>query len=91
MAAYTTRQPLRRDVDAASTRCRTPGTGTRAARGGADDNLRADVWTEHVHVRPGTEVAGRFADGPASEGAALTRRRVGDGTAWYRATVTASW
>jgi beta-galactosidase len=53
---------------------------------GSTDGLHADVWSEHLRVRPGTEVLGRFADGPAAGGAALTRRELGQGTAWYLAT-----
>jgi len=46
----------------------------------------ADVWTEHVVVADDTHVVARFGDGPAAGGPALTRRAVGDGTAWYLAT-----
>jgi beta-galactosidase len=54
--------------------------------GAGGSRLLADVWAEHVVVDPGTEVLGRFADGPASGRPALTRRAVGAGSAWYLAT-----
>lgn len=46
----------------------------------------ADVRTEHVAVVRDTNVVARFRDGPAAGEPALTRRTIGDGTAWYLAT-----
>ena len=60
-------------------RARGPGRRCRPA-------FTADVWSEHLHARPGTEVLASFDDGPAAGGPALTRRRLGSGTAWYLAT-----
>ena len=49
--------------------------------------LVGDVWTDRLRiVDPETEVLGRFADGPAVGGPAITRRVVGAGEAWYVAT-----
>ena len=46
-----------------------------------------DVWTDRLRtIDAGTEVLGRFADGPAVGGPAITRRVVGAGEAWYVAT-----
>ncbi|AEE47427.1 beta-galactosidase [Cellulomonas fimi] len=51
-----------------------------------DDGSVADVWSEKVHVAPGTEVVRTFADGDLAGLPAVTRRAVGDGAAWYLAT-----
>jgi beta-galactosidase len=48
-----------------------------------DDETVGTTWTEATTAAPGTEVVVSYADGPAAGAAALTRRRVGDGTAWY--------
>ncbi|MGN9895024.1 beta-galactosidase [Micromonospora sp. L31] len=47
-----------------------------------DDGATADVWTEWLHPE-GAEVLASYADGPLPGVAALTRHRVGRGTAWY--------
>lgn len=47
---------------------------------------RASIWTEQLRVLD-AEVLDTFADGPAASSAALTRRTVGAGSAWYVATV----
>ncbi|CAL9638958.1 beta-galactosidase [Streptomyces sp. enrichment culture] len=51
--------------------------------GGAE--LRADVWTEFVVPR-GAETVWTYADGPAAGRPAVTRHRLGEGTAWYVST-----
>ncbi|WP_137991488.1 beta-galactosidase [Streptomyces vilmorinianum] len=51
--------------------------------GGA--TLPADVWTEFV-VERGAEPVWTYADGPAAGRAAVTRHRLGKGTAWYVST-----
>ncbi|WP_402462471.1 beta-galactosidase [Isoptericola aurantiacus] len=43
----------------------------------------ADLWTEHTHVADGTEVVATYDDGTLAGGAAVTRRDVGSGSAWY--------
>lgn len=50
-----------------------------------DDGSRAALWSERSQVVD-AEVLARFADGPAAGEAALTRRTVGRGSAWYLAT-----
>ncbi|WFE97140.1 beta-galactosidase [Micromonospora sp. WMMD987] len=50
-----------------------------------DDGSTADVWTEWLHPE-GAEVVASYEDGPLPGVPALTRHRVGDGTAWYLAT-----
>ncbi|MFJ6196956.1 beta-galactosidase [Micromonospora sp. NPDC092111] len=50
-----------------------------------DDGSTADVWTEWLHPE-GAQVVASYADGPLPGVPALTRHRVGDGTAWYLAT-----
>ncbi|MEU5790728.1 beta-galactosidase [Micromonospora purpureochromogenes] len=47
-----------------------------------DDGATADVWTEWLHPE-GAEVLASYVDGPLPGVAALTRHRVGRGTAWY--------
>ncbi|MDK1471914.1 beta-galactosidase [Streptomyces sp. 549] len=44
--------------------------------------LTADVWTEFV-VPHGAETVWSYADGPAEGRPAVTRHRLGRGTAWY--------
>ncbi|WP_129838770.1 beta-galactosidase [Streptomyces sp. RFCAC02] len=49
---------------------------------GAAGPLTGDVWAETL--RPaGAETVWSYADGPAAGGPAITRHRLGDGTAWY--------
>jgi beta-galactosidase len=45
-------------------------------------SLTGDVWTEFVVPR-GAETVWTYADGPAAGGPAVTRHRLGRGTAWY--------
>ncbi len=47
----------------------------------------ASLWTEDLTTGPDTDVLARYADGPLPGVAALTRRTVGEGAAWYLATV----
>ncbi|MFE9045720.1 beta-galactosidase [Streptomyces sp. NPDC007818] len=47
--------------------------------------LNADVWTEFVLPRD-AETVWSYADGPAAGHPAVTRHRLGDGTAWYVST-----
>ncbi|WP_320784729.1 beta-galactosidase [Streptomyces sp. CRN 30] len=47
--------------------------------------LAADVWTEFV-VERGAEAVWTYADGPAAGRPAVTRHRLGSGTAWYVST-----
>ncbi|MFF8940247.1 beta-galactosidase [Streptomyces paradoxus] len=47
--------------------------------------LSADVWTEFVVPR-GAETVSVYADGPAAGLPAVTRHRLGEGTAWYVST-----
>ncbi|MFF6776767.1 beta-galactosidase [Streptomyces sp. NPDC012637] len=54
-----------------------------AGPGGA--SLTGDVWTEFVEPR-GAETVWTYADGPAAGGPAVTRHRLGRGTAWYVST-----
>ncbi len=50
-------------------------------------NASADVWTDRLAVTdPSAEVLGRFVDGPAAGRPAVTRRTLGNGSAWYLAT-----
>ncbi len=51
-----------------------------------DDGTRAGLWTERVTAVEGTTVVRHLADGDLAGAPALTRRAVGDGTAWYLAT-----
>ncbi|MFJ8670097.1 beta-galactosidase [Streptomyces sp. NPDC093600] len=53
--------------------------------GPAGDSLPADVWTEFVVPR-GAETVWTYADGPAVGRPAVTRHRLGRGTAWYVST-----
>ncbi|KAA6210867.1 beta-galactosidase [Streptomyces filamentosus] len=47
--------------------------------------LTGNVWTEFVRPR-GAETVWTYADGPAAGGPAVTRHRLGRGTAWYVST-----
>lgn len=47
---------------------------------------RGSIWSESVKVHD-AEVVDRFSDGPASGSPALVRRSVGNGSAWYVATM----
>jgi len=49
----------------------------------------ASVWTEHLHLVDADQVMSHL-DGPAKGMAAVTRREVGSGAAWYVATRTDS-
>ncbi|MQS08262.1 beta-galactosidase [Streptomyces alkaliphilus] len=57
--------------------------GDAAARPGAA--LTGDVWAETVIPR-GAEPVWTYADGPAAGGPAVTRYRLGEGSAWYVST-----
>ncbi|WP_028813320.1 beta-galactosidase [Streptomyces flavidovirens] len=57
------------------------GESVRIA-GPRDTSLTADVWTEFVVPR-GAQTVWTYADGPAAGGPAVTRHRLGEGTAWY--------
>ncbi|GAA2461848.1 beta-galactosidase [Streptomyces macrosporus] len=48
-------------------------------------SLEGDVWAETVVTR-GAETVWTYADGPAAGGPAVTRHRLGEGTAWYVST-----
>jgi beta-galactosidase len=48
-----------------------------------DDGTVSGQWAEDTVALPGTQVLARYADGPTSGFAALTRREVGQGAAWY--------
>ncbi|WP_327191831.1 beta-galactosidase [Streptomyces xinghaiensis] len=72
------------------------GASGRDGRGGGHDNdggsgaghpdrLTADVWTEFVVPR-GAGTVWTYADGPAAGRPAVTRHRLGRGTAWYVST-----
>ncbi|MBT8226887.1 MAG: beta-galactosidase [Dactylosporangium sp.] len=50
-----------------------------------DGGLNADQWAEDLHPC-GAEVVHRYLDGPAAGQPAITRHRVGRGTAWYVST-----
>ncbi|GAB3006028.1 beta-galactosidase [Saccharothrix stipae] len=49
------------------------------------DGLRGDVWAEHIRLE-GARSVHDYADGPAAGGPAVTRHRLGAGTAWYVST-----
>ena len=51
----------------------------------ADSPVTADTWTEDLELA-GAEAIASHVDGPAAGHPAITRRRVGSGTAWYVAT-----
>ena len=72
-----------------------PGSGaTDFVRLRADDlgvrGASGSVWSERLVVTD-AEVLARFASGPLEGGAAITRRAVGAGHAWYAATLPDSW
>ncbi|WP_410539043.1 beta-galactosidase [Streptomyces sp. KL2] len=48
-------------------------------------SLEADVWAETVVAR-GAETVWSYGGGPAAGGPAVTRNRLGEGTAWYVST-----
>ncbi|MDG9706309.1 beta-galactosidase [Streptomyces sp. DH37] len=58
---------------------------TVTLRSGDGPSLEADVWAETVVTR-GAETVWSYADGPAAGGPAVTRHRLGAGTAWYVST-----
>lgn len=47
--------------------------------------LAADVWQDGITLA-GADVVARYLDGPAAGGPAVTRHRLGAGTAWYVST-----
>ena len=47
--------------------------------------LTADVWQDGIALA-GADVVARYVDGPAAGGPAITRHRLGAGTAWYVST-----
>lgn len=47
--------------------------------------LTADVWQDGITLA-GADVVARYLDGPAAGGPAVTRHRLGAGTAWYVST-----
>ncbi|MEU8934255.1 beta-galactosidase [Streptomyces sp. NPDC048409] len=60
--------------------------GARVRLSGPDGTeLSADVWTESVVPR-GAETVWHYTDGPVRGGPAVTRHRLGKGTAWYVST-----
>jgi beta-galactosidase len=62
------------------------GAGESVRIAGPDGaTLPADVWTEFV-VERGAEPVWTYADGPAAGRPAVTRHRLGRGTAWYVST-----
>ncbi|MFE8993099.1 beta-galactosidase [Streptomyces collinus] len=61
-----------------------PGERVRVT-GPDGTELSADVWTEFVVPR-GAETISAYADGPAAGLPAVTRHRLGEGTAWYVST-----
>ncbi|MEU2542287.1 beta-galactosidase [Streptomyces iakyrus] len=61
-----------------------PGERVRVT-GPDGSELSADVWTEFVVPR-GAETVSAYADGPATGLPAVTRHRLGEGTAWYVST-----
>ncbi|MFI2636058.1 beta-galactosidase [Streptomyces collinus] len=61
-----------------------PGERVRVT-GPDGTELSADVWTEFVVPR-GAETVSAYADGPAAGLPAVTRHRLGEGTAWYVST-----
>ncbi|WP_035739076.1 beta-galactosidase [Glycomyces arizonensis] len=50
-----------------------------------DSSARGRIWSERIRLE-GAEAAARFADGPDAGHPAITRHRLGRGTAWYAAT-----
>jgi beta-galactosidase len=74
--------PVPGSTPADSVRIRADGHGVRDARG--------KVWSERLVVTDAA-VLSRFDSGPLEGGAAVTRRRVGSGQAWYVATLPDAW
>ncbi|MFJ4787239.1 beta-galactosidase [Streptomyces sp. NPDC088794] len=60
------------------------GESTRIT-GPDGSELSGDVWTEFVVPR-GADTVWTYADGPAADHPAVTRHRLGEGTAWYVST-----
>ncbi|MGW1208720.1 beta-galactosidase [Streptomyces sp. NPDC002499] len=60
------------------------GESTRIT-GPDGSELSGDVWTEFV-VPHGADTVWTYADGPAADHPAVTRHRLGEGTAWYVST-----
>ncbi len=50
------------------------------------NDITASVWSERGEALEGTEVLATFATGPAQGSPAVTRRPVGQGSAWYVST-----
>ena len=50
------------------------------------DGQEGSVWSEWLRAEDGTDVVAAFVDGPSAGEPALTRRRLGDGAAWYSTT-----
>lgn len=50
-----------------------------------DGDLTGDVWTERL-ILAGAQPMRRYLDGPAAGEPAITRHRLGSGTAWYVST-----
>ncbi|GGU21545.1 beta-galactosidase [Streptomyces lavendofoliae] len=61
------------------------GETVRLTERAGDRALTGDVWTEFVVPR-GAETVWTYADGPAAGRPAVTRHRLGEGTAWYVST-----
>ncbi|OKK08570.1 beta-galactosidase [Streptomyces sp. CB03234] len=61
------------------------GETVRITEAAGDGALTGDVWTEFVVPR-GAETIWTYADGPAAGHPAVTRHRLGKGTAWYVST-----
>jgi beta-galactosidase len=61
--------------------------GTRLSLTSADalEGATGRIWSEHVRL-DGAEVVASFEDGPDAGRPAVTRHRVGAGSAWYAAT-----
>jgi len=51
-----------------------------------DDGTACSTWSEDTVATDGTQVIATYAEGPTEGAAALTRRRVGRGAAWYLST-----
>lgn len=49
-------------------------------------NASGSIWTERGRADDGTEVLADYADGPSQGSPAMTRRTVGNGSAWYVST-----
>ncbi|WP_419999490.1 beta-galactosidase [Streptomyces boninensis] len=62
-----------------------PGERVRLSGQGGEESLTGDVWTEFVVPRD-AETMWSYAEGPAAGRPAITRHRLGAGTAWYVST-----